>query len=142
VQPATDRTGPRSPGVWRLAALAWLALAVALAIGGLRGPRLLVVDLPEPAGRIGLEGLELLVGFDERRAEASTFRVLLNGADVTDEVEVATNGAHGVLHGLLEGSNTLELEIFGRGLWPSGVLVEERHVRRVMFRPPQGLDQV
>ena len=62
------------------------------------------------AGR-GLRGAELLVRFEpEGAVDLATVRVLLNGADVTAECLIASNGVHGELHGLLDGENRLRVE--------------------------------
>ena len=58
------------------------------------------------------------------------------GPDVTDELELAANGAHGSLHGLLDGENVLELAIYGRGWWPDDLWVEERRRVRIVYRSP------
>ena len=65
----------------------------------------------------------------------------VNGADVTDGLEIASNGVHGRLHGLLDGPNRLRLEVFGRGRWPAGLLVEQACELEVLYRPPSGLDR-
>jgi hypothetical protein len=105
-------------------------------------PSFFDVSAPHAGERIGLDGVEVLVHFrDAERVEPATFRALLNGADVTDGLEIASNGVHGRLHGLLEGPNRLRLEIFGRGRWPRGVLVEQVCELEVLYRPPSGIDR-
>lgn len=77
------------------------------------------VESPENGQVVGIEGVEVLVRFlPPARVEASTFRALLNGADVTERFERAANGAHGRLHGLLEGDNELRIEVFRAGPRP------------------------
>lgn len=125
-----------------LATAAALALVAAAAAAAMRVPGLLEVEMPGGDEVVGLGGFELLVRFDEEgRAEPSTFRALLNGADVTDQLETAPNGAHGRLPGLLEGPNRLRLEIFGRARWPWPIWVEESRELRVLYRPPPHLDR-
>ena len=130
-----------SAGAGRAARWLVLALVVGLALAAprllLRSPGLLTVSSPES---VGLEGLEVLVRFHPS-AEPATFRALLNGADVTDQLEVAPNGAHGSLHTLLSGTNVLRFEVFGRGVWPPEVLVEESAERRVEYDAPLNLDR-
>jgi len=97
-----------------------LVVAGALVAGWLVSARgLMEVQVPgEGDGTVGAGGLELLVRFPEpARVESSTFRALLNGADVTGELEVAANGAHGRLHGFLDGPNELRVAVFGRPWW-------------------------
>lgn len=79
---------------------------------------LLQVEVPAAGATVGVGGVEVLVRFPEpARVEASTFRALLNGADVTGQLDVAANGAHGRLHGLLDGGNELRVAVFGRPWW-------------------------
>lgn len=122
---------------------AFLALAAAVGLGAflLLGPVLLEVRTPENDQRVGLEGIEVFLRFDAERARSATFRAMLNGADVTDELDVARNGAHGSLHGLLHGDNELRLQVFGEGYWPPGLLIEETRSYHVRFRPPLDLDR-
>ena len=129
------RTGLR---IGVLAAGCGAVLGVALV--GLRGPVLLDVRSPAAGEQVGIEGVDVLVRFDpDGRAEPATFRVLLNGADVTDRLAVANNGAHGTLYGLLDGDNRVSFEIFGRGYWPTDLLVEEAREFQVLFRRPLNL---
>ena len=107
---------------WILTLLLALAVTAGLSVGLLHGPRLLVIHSPDVESRVGLGGVELLVRFSPGHAQVGTFRALLNGADVTEQLRVASNGAHGSLHGLLEGQNELRLEIFGVGLVAGGSL--------------------
>jgi hypothetical protein len=125
---------------------ATLAFAAVLALVGtalwVRAAPLLQVELPVPDQAVGHEGVELLVRFPASgRAQAPTFRALLNGADVTAGLDSAENGVHGTLHGLLDGENVLRLEVFGRPPWPSGVLWEETRELRVFFRRPVTVDR-
>jgi hypothetical protein len=120
-------------------------LVVVLA-GGLAAapfaPPLLTVETPRGIETVGLGGVEVLVRFDAAgRAEPATFRVLLNGADVTDRLETAPNGAHGRLTGLLDGPNTIRLQVFGRGFWPPQMLVEETRELEILYRPPINIDR-
>lgn len=105
--------------------------------GLLAAPQLLEVrGLPS---EVGAEGVLLSVRFDSAgRAASGTFRATLNGADVTDRLLVAGNGAEGSLHVLLEGENELIISVYGEGFWPRYVWIEERHVHRIHYRPPIG----
>jgi len=129
------------------AVLAGALLAGVPMLGGglavtLFAPPMLTLETPEEAETVGLGGFDLLVRFDAAgRAEPATFQVLLNGVDVTDLVETAPNGAHGHLNGLRDGPNTLRLQVFGRGLWPPAVLVEESREIEILYRPPLSLDR-
>jgi len=114
-----------------------LGLAAVLSVLTITTPTHLTVDTPIPGERIGAGGVTLLVRFDPAGGTAhATFRATLNGADVTDRLTVAENGAHGTLHGLLEGENILRLEVFGSGPWPGRWLVEQSRELRLRFRPP------
>lgn len=100
------------------------------------------VESPENGQVVGIEGVEVLVRFAvPDQVEASTFRVLLNGADVTEEFETAANGAHGRLHGLLDGENQLSLEVFRLGPRPWARWLEDRIERTVQYRPPLRANQ-
>jgi hypothetical protein len=105
------------------------------------GPVLMAVVSPAPGATIGLEGIEVLVQFPPEGAAAETFRVLLNGADVTDLLTTGENGCYGQLVGLLPGDNLLRLEVFGRVPWSESQLFEQTREVRVRMRPPQNLDQ-
>jgi len=124
-----------------------LAVLAGLLLGGVgaawlvKGPVLLEVRAPASSQTVGFEGVEVLVRFDLEHTREGTFRALLNGADVTRELEVAANGAHGSLHGLLEGDNELRFEIYGTGFWPEDLLVQETRSFRIRFRPPLHVDQ-
>jgi len=107
-------------------------------------PALLELESP-PAegGDIGPQGLPILVRFPrDGRARPATFRAWLNGADVTDQLAVATNGCEGVLHGLLDGENDLRLEVFGRvRALPAGWLIRQERTLRVSFHHPVAWDR-
>lgn len=105
------------------------------------GPRLLEVLLPVPGAPVGLGGFELLVRFPPEIAVAETFRALLNGADVTDQLTTGENGSQGRLVGLLPGDNRLRLEIFGRVPWATDHLFEQTRELRIRMRPPLDLDR-
>ena len=109
---------------------------------GFFGKDLLVLESPEAGEVIGLTGLAVLVNLPmDGRVEPSTLRILLNGSDVTDELETARNGATGRLLGLLEGENVLRVEVFGRRPWLPAAWVEAVREVRILFRPPANLDQ-
>lgn len=131
---ADERAASRGTLVW--AGVAGLVLGALAALVLVHGPALLDVRKPLDEGPIGVEGVEVLVGFLAGHTRSATFRATLNGADVTNELELAANGVHGSLHGLLDGENWLELAVFGRGWWPRDLLVEERHRIRILYRSP------
>lgn len=132
-------------------ARAWLRLlaGTALLLGGpwllpfAARPTLEIVR-PEPGERVGIDGVELLLRFREDadpRITPPSFRVLLNGADVTRELTTGENGASGRITGLLDGENVIRVEVLGRPLWPAGLLTPERREVRVLVRRPLDFDQ-
>jgi hypothetical protein len=111
-------------------AVAWLAI----------GRSVIEVESPQQDQRIGVDGVDLLARFREDGAlEPATVRVLLNGADVTDQCSTGRNGVSARLHGLLDGENRLRVEAFVRV--PGGLLVQRGREVRVWFRSPQGFDR-
>lgn len=75
-------------------------------------PPLFWVLKPTAACRVGAEGVEVVVHFsDDSPIEASSFRVLLNQADVTELLIQGSNGATGQLFGVLDGVNHLHIEL-------------------------------
>lgn len=127
---------------WLLVLLACAALAAVLALGVPIGSPLLRVEAPTPGAVVGPEGLEVMVRFtDEGRVAPETFRVLLNGADVTESFTTGENGSVGRLHSLLDGENRLRAEVFGRSRLAPWLLVEEGHEIRVTHRRPLDLDR-
>jgi hypothetical protein len=100
------------------------------------------VQKPSEGARVGVEGVEVLVRFPQReRVAPETFRLLVNGADVTSQLLTGSTGASGRVAGLLEGENLLRFEVHGdRGGWPGHFLPEAREVR-ILVRLPQGLDR-
>ena len=126
------------------------ALALALGCGGtcalllgFFGSALLELERPRAGDVVGLEGLPVHVSLPlGGRAEPSTLRVLLNGADVTRQLGPASNGAAGRLHGLLPGENRLRVEVFGRSRWgPRELWIEEAREVEVLYRPPLDSDR-
>ncbi len=82
------------------------------------GSPLLEVLTPDSGDQRPLGGIEVVVRFPrEHRVAPETFRCLLNGEDVTDQLTVGRNGAGGSVYPLQEGTNTLRFEVFGRGWW-------------------------
>ncbi len=131
---------------FRIPSLVAALLLLGWAFGGSflppRGPVLLHVEAPPDGAVVGPQGVEVLVRFAPRdRVAAETFRALLNGAEVTDELTTAENGAWGRLHGLLDGENVLRLEIFGRSWASRHRLVEQAREVRVRLRRPLDLNQ-
>lgn len=99
---------------------------------------------PQPGERVGIDGAEVLLRFREASDTSvtpPTFRVRLNGADVTDELTRGENGASGRVNGLLDGENVLEIEVFGRALWPPGLLTPERREVHFLVRRPLDFDR-
>jgi hypothetical protein len=124
------------------AALAGLALASGGLALAARSPALLQVVTPSEGAVIGLGGVEVMVRVPgEPRAAPATLRVLLNGADMTDELTTGENGAYGRLHALLDGENVLRFEVFGRRWWLPGLLVQEAREVHFLVRLPQDLDR-
>jgi hypothetical protein len=118
------------------------ALAAAVLVLGPIGSPSLILKSPLPGEVVGIEGVEVVVGFAaEARVEPATFRVLLNGADVTPGFVTGENGAWGRLHTLLDGENVLRVEVFARRGWASGLLVEEHDEVRVVHRRPLDADR-
>ncbi len=105
-------------------------------------PSLLWVQTPQEGDVIGIEGVEVRVRFPrEREIEVDSFVALLNGADVTSEFTTGSNGAIGHLFGVLDGENTLHLEVRGdRGGAPERLLHDSRDVR-FLVRLPQGVNR-
>ncbi|MGH7535914.1 MAG: hypothetical protein ACREMG_10035 [Gemmatimonadales bacterium] len=126
----------------RVSLTALAALAVGVLVASSSTPSLIWVQKPSEGARIGIEGVEVLVRFPQQsRVATETFRVLVNGADVTAQLTTGANGASGLLAGLLEGENLLRFEVQGdRGGWPGHFGTEAREVR-VLVRLPQGLDR-
>jgi hypothetical protein len=121
-----------------------LLAAGALALAGLSvsTPSLLSVSQPQHGAVVGIDGVVGVVRFpDGDRVAEETFRVLLNGSDVTEAFTTGSNGAYGRLHALLDGENVLRFEVFGRRWWLPGLLLEEAREVRFTYRPPQYLDR-
>jgi len=139
-------TGPRSSrhslrwGRRALAGAALLSVALAPSLPP-QGPVLLEVLTPASGAHVGIEGIELLVSFPPEVAFGETFRALLNGADVTDQLTTGENGTSGRLFDLLPGENRLRLEIFGRAPWAPDEVFEQSRELRIWMRPPFELDR-
>jgi len=136
------RSKPRWIGkAWRaVGVLGLLAIALVPSLPP-HGPVLLEVVTPEPGLRIGFGGFELLVQFREGVAVEGSFRALLNGADVTDQLTTGENGSQGHLVDLLPGDNCLRLEISGRIPWARDRLFEQSRELHIWMQPPLDLDQ-
>jgi hypothetical protein len=92
------------------------------------GAPLFEVRIPERHDALRVGSIEVFVGFAPGdRVAWDTFRALLNGRDVTSELTLGRNGAHGTLVGLTEGQNQLRLQIFGRSCW-GGRYIEDEQV--------------
>jgi hypothetical protein len=77
------------------ASLVGLGVALILATLPARPP-LLELESPQRGEVVGAEGLEVVVRFPViERVAPETFRVLLNGADVTEDFTTGENGAYG-----------------------------------------------
>jgi hypothetical protein len=106
------------------------------------GAPLFEVRLPGHASQPPHSGsVEVFVGFAPGgRVAWDTFRALLNGHDVTGELTLGRNGAHGKLLGLTEGDNQLKLQIFGRSWW-GGRYVEDEQVLELHVAGRPDLDR-
>lgn len=124
-----------------LLAAGLLSVALVAVLAG-TSPALLRVVAPREGEVVGLGGVEVMVHFgDEDRVVADTFRVLLNGADMTDEFTTGANGAYGRLQEVLDGENVLRFEVFGRRWWLPGILLEEAREVRFLVRLPQDVNR-
>ena len=113
------------PGVVVALALLWAA------------PAPLELESPKVGEVVGTRGLEVVVRFPEiGRVAPETFRVLLNGADVTEAFTTGENGAYGRLFALLDGENVLRVEVFATPRWPPGLFFEYGREARVVHRRP------
>jgi|SRR4029453_13313132 hypothetical protein len=128
---------------WGRRVLAGSALVAAALVPSLppRGPILLEVLTPASGDHVGIGGIDLLVKFPPEVAFGETFRALLNGADVTDQLTTGENGSSGRLVDLLPGENRLRLEIFGRVPWAPDEVFEQSRELRIWMRPPIELDR-
>jgi len=137
------RSGPRParrPGLLLL--LAACAGLFPLALLAPIGSPLLRLEAPRAGEVVGPIGLEVMVRFtDVERVAPETFRVLLNGADVTESFTTGENGSVGRLHSLLDGENRVRAEVFGRSRLAPWILVEEVREISVMHRRPLDLDR-
>lgn len=105
------------------------------------GPRLLELRAPAGEGWRPLGALEVLVRFpNEGRVVPETFRCLLNGRDVTEQLTVGRNGVGGSVYPLHEGRNRLRVEVFGRSWWSSR-FYQDGADRSFDVRAPLGLDR-
>lgn len=130
--------GRMGPGVLLLAFVACAGLAGLLPLGS----PLLRVEAPRAGEVVGPAGLEVMVRFtDTGRVAPETFRVLLNGADVTESFTTGENGSVGRLHSLLDGENRVRAEVFGRSRLVPWLLVEEGDEISVTHRRPLDLDR-
>jgi len=105
------------------------------------GPVLLEVLSPAAGATVDLRGIEVLVRFASEDAAPETFRALLNGADVSEQLTTGENGSYGKLLELLPGDNVLRLEGFGRVPWNRDRLFEQSRELRIRMRPPTDLDR-
>jgi hypothetical protein len=113
------------PGVVAALALLW------------SGSSVLELESPRVGEVVGTRGLEVVVRFPEiERVAPETFRVLLNGADVTEAFTTGENGAYGRLFALLDGENVLRVEVFAMPCWPPGLFFEHDREARIVHRRP------
>jgi hypothetical protein len=106
------------------------------------GPSPLELESPKAGEVVGTRGLEVVVRFPEiSRVAPETFRVLLNGADVTDAFTTGENGAYGRLFALLDGENVLRVEVFAVSCWPPGLFFEYEREARIVYRRPLDVNQ-
>lgn len=121
-----------------------LVFAACAGLAGLLplGSPLLRVEAPRAGEVVGPAGLEVMVRFmDVARVAPETFRVLLNGADVTESFTTGENGSVGRLHSLLDGENRVRAEVFGRSRLVPWLLVEEGDELSVTHRRPLDVDR-
>lgn len=106
------------------------------------GPPLVVILSPEAGEVVGLEGVQVMVRVpDDGRADPETLRILLNGADVTEELITGQNGAVGRLHGLLDGENVLQIRVEAASWWFDGRPFQAGREVRFLARRPLDLDR-
>jgi hypothetical protein len=116
------------------ALLASAALTLLVSPGG---PGLVSIVSPRAGEVVGLEGVHVMARLpDDARVAPETLRVLLNGADVTRELDTGQNGAVGRLHGLLDGENVLRIEVEASSWWSDGRRFESGREVRFLVRPP------
>jgi hypothetical protein len=105
------------------------------------GTPLLEVLRPTPGQQMAYGGVQVHVGFPEGdRVAVESFRCLLNDRDVTHLLTLGSNGATGSVLGLVEGENSIRIEVFGRGWWSARYFQDSR---TVVFhvRPYPSLDR-
>jgi hypothetical protein len=123
------------------AGLVGLGVVATLAFLG-SGPSWLELESPKVGEVVGTRGLEVVVRFPEiERVAPETFRVLLNGADVTEAFTTGENGAYGRLFALLDGENVLRIEVFATPSWPPGLFLEYDREARIVHRRPLDVDR-
>lgn len=113
------------------------------------GPPALALVRPLEGERVGPAGLAVVVRFGDGQAVPETFRALLNGADVSRLFTRDGGEATAHLHGLLDGENTLRVEVFGPAaaadcwpdLLPEGTFREFHREVRVVLRRPLDVDR-
>ena len=135
----SQKNPSRRPRRWGLAL--WIgipALGLALVAGIFPlGPSLVELIAPAADVRSTNEAVEVLLRFPRTElTHPETLRVLVNGADVTDGFDVASNGAIGDVVLLVDGENRLEVSVFGRAWWSRQRLVEHRVELRITIERP------
>jgi hypothetical protein len=112
-----------------------------LHLGVFLGAPVLEVRSPSSSERYAPGAVQVLVAWsDAERIAPGTLRCLLNGRDVTHQLTVGSNGAAGRVFPVREGSNSLRLEVYARGLWAERYF--EDHVDLdFQVRPAPRLDQ-
>jgi len=135
----SQKTPSRRPRRW-LSAL-WIGIpALGLALFACvypLGPPLVEVAAPTSDLRGTNEAVEVLLRFpNSERTHPETLRVLVNGADVTEGFDVASNGAIGDVVLLVDGENRLEVSVFGRAWWGGQRLVEHSVELRITVERP------
>ena len=134
----------RVRGIIRTLAVAATVLAgvAVLALTSPGGPDLARVLAPRPGDVVGIEGVEVMVRLpDDGRADPATLRVLLNGADVTEQLIRGQNGAYGRLHGVLDGENTLRVLVEGASWELDDRPYEKAREVRFLVRRPLDADR-
>jgi hypothetical protein len=135
----TQKTPSRRPRRWL--SVVWIGIpALGLALVAWiypLGPPLVQVTSPISDVHSTNEAIEVLLRFPRsNRTRPETLRVLINGADVTEGFDVASNGAIGDVALLVDGENRLEVSVFGRAWWGGQRLVEHRAELRITVRRP------
>lgn len=127
----------RRQSLWWTGVLTGVALCAVVTLVSPGGPGLVSIVSPAPGDVVGLAGVEVMARVpNDGRIKPMSIRVLLNGADVTQQVTTGNNGAVGRLYGLLDGENVLRVEVEAASWWFDGrPFAAAREVRFTRRRP-------